>query len=149
MDENQGDQGKKTNASPEHKPKNTSQKDVAPPGSIGRAAGGVPGLGLGAFSTKRMGHTAEAKSDAQNGSEQAHATNDLPIAVRTDDEEIDAQSEADGYQLKYMDEIKEIGHGSPEEDSRPRISQSDYAKAFRQARDRTNEIQNGKDRELE
>lgn len=53
-DDDLGDQGKKTNTSPVHKPEQSKQYDVAPKGSVGRSPGGLPALGLGSSNTGRQ-----------------------------------------------------------------------------------------------
>lgn len=125
-DDDLGDQGKKANTSPVHKPEQSKQYDVAPKGSVGRSRGGLPALGLGPSTSGRQrfqqtegqsldqGQETENKIIFRRNPEQAQAKDDRPIAVETGVKEIDQDSKDKGFQLKTEDEIKKLGH--PEKD---------------------------------
>jgi hypothetical protein len=111
MDDDHNDKGKKTNASPEHKPQNASQKDVAPPGSVGRAPAGPPTPGLGSKGLgQALDQSTNQKIDFRKNLDQAPAKDDRPVAIETDDKAVNQDSEAKGFQLKTETEIKELGH---------------------------------------
>ena len=125
-DDDLGDQGKKTNASPVHKPEHGKQYDVAPKGSVGRAPGGLPSLGLGSSNTGRQtvqqtdgqsldqGQEADKKIVFRQNPEQSQAKDDRPIAEKTDDDVVNKLSEEQGFQLKTIDEIKKLAHPEKE-----------------------------------
>jgi len=138
-DDDFSDKGKKTNASPTHKPQDSQQFDVAPTGSVGRKP---PGLSLGSNTTRRL----PTKSLEQGKSEQAK--DERPIAVDSDDPQVNADSDAKGYRRLTMEQIKAEAHGQAErDDGRPQITQSDYAKAFRRAHDNTRQMYKDKGHE--
>ncbi|MBI1492014.1 hypothetical protein [Halocynthiibacter styelae] len=62
---------------------------------------------------------------------------------------MDQDSEAQGQQLKTMEEIRELASASKNKEEGPKIPQSDYAKAFRQARQDTFDMQNSKDVDID
>ena len=142
--------GSRDNTEHDHTPDTARHYANAPPGSLGTNS--LPGLSLGG-STRSKWKTQVGEQAGQGSPEisqepvQAEPVKDeRPIAVKTGDADVDRQSEADGYQLKTMDEIRDMAHGKPEaQDSGPRISQSAYAAAFRRARDG---IQRERDQEI-
>ena len=111
MSDDEDDQGKKTNASPEHVPKNAVRDDVAPHGSVGRKPAG---LTLGGGSARRQ-VTREAdqpepdqKITFRRSQDQAkeQGQDDRPIALDTKDMEVNADTDAKGEKRLSMEEIK-------------------------------------------
>ena len=141
-DDDLGDQGKKTNTSPVHKPAHARQYDMAPGGTVGRRAGGLPGV---TNKGPDQQHQVDPKIDFRKGQSQEKEDN-RPIAVKTGDKDVDRDSVSQGQRLMSMDDIKAQGHRKSEEQqqSGPRISQSDFAKAFRQAHGKTQGLQQSK-----
>ncbi|WP_424973313.1 hypothetical protein [Dinoroseobacter sp. S76] len=140
---------KKDNADPQHKPKDLSRDDVAPTGSVARPSA-PPGLSLGGASrTIQTGDQSQQASSSQRLDPEPEP-HTRPIAIRSGDPEVDRQSEAEGQQVRSMDEIREMaGTKEPEPSGdRPEFSQSDYAKAFRQAHGQTAQMQRSKDQEI-
>ena len=204
MSDRRDDEGPRDNTSPEHKPENAANTSKAPKGSIG-LQNSHPSLNLGGAQNREFTFVLEA--DEQHKADQTTpAPEDTrPIAIKSGDKEIDAQSEADGFQLKSQEEIDQLsgedtpdqpqnsyddmmqsdgstpfqatndpevnqhykdrgetavpqslGSGEPSQSNnpkagydRPQMSQSDYARAFQQASERTNEISKSKEQDIE
>lgn len=128
----------------EPKPEGVQQPGAAPKGHLGHKP-----------ATPAPGGTTQARTATQKleqtGQQQAQPVEDnRPIAEKTGVPEIDKQSEERGQKLMTKDEIKaksremEAAKDASLKSEGPQVSQSDYAKAFRQARDRTNAMQKSK-----
>jgi hypothetical protein len=131
MDEDQGDEGKKTNASPEHKPKHAVDGDVAPQGSVGRPAASpaTPGLGT---SAKRL---VEDKSvPPAQAPKQAEMKDDREVFFETDDPEVNADAQKTDRMIGKESPDHPDNKDQEQTAEGPQFSQSDYAKAFREAR---------------
>ncbi|WP_424991315.1 hypothetical protein [Fluviibacterium sp. S390] len=119
----------KDNTGLEPKPEGVQQPGAAPKGHLGhKPASPAPG---GTTQARTVTQKLE-----QSGRQQAQPVEDTrPIAVKTGDEQIDKQSEENGQQVMSMDDIKAKAHGedASQKSEGPQVSQSDYAKAFRQA----------------
>lgn len=123
----------KDNTGLEPKPEGVQQPGAAPKGHLGhRPATPAPGGTV-------QPRTATQKLE-QSGPQQTQAGEDnRPIAQKTGVPEIDKQSEERGQQLMTFDEIKakskemEAVKEASQKSEGPQVSQSDYAKAFRQA----------------
>lgn len=150
MSEDDQNESKKDNATRKHKPDFATDKNYAPTGSVGLH---VPTQGLGTTKTLYFEYqVTENEPSASQESEQAEPVEDTrPIAIETDDQEVNAQSEKDGFQLLSEDEIKAQANPNEAEEKfeTPQISQSDYAKAFRRAHGQSNEQQKSKGPDLE
>lgn len=131
---NDDDRGSKDNTGHEHKPDHAKANENAPTGSLGTNRISTPSLGLGGSS--QQNRTAQQAKQTQQSPDQKtqQAEDNRPIAIKTNDEEVNAQSEADGQQLMTQEEINAKGNPQEQPGDRPQFSQSDYAKAFRQAR---------------
>lgn len=112
-DQDRDRRAKKTNTDLEAKPKDAVRADMAPKGSLGtepsRTVAPTPTLGLGSTGSQRR--TFEAPD--QESLEQQQADRDAeieakkPLAIKTGDPEIDAQSKAEGFRLVTEAELKE------------------------------------------
>lgn len=185
-DDDQSKRGTRDNTGRDHKPANVQNNENAPTGQLGTNRLTQPSLSLGGGS-KRKWATQSGEIDtgsAEQSEPTQPAQDNRPIAEKTGVEEIDKQSEANGFQLKTMDEIKAMAaaqateqakgpeqsgdsffetdnkavndmynktdtmipkespehrnytdHGkvSPRDDGRPKVTQSNYERAFRQA----------------
>lgn len=100
MSDDDNDKGKKTNASPEHKPKDVARKDVAPTGSVGRQPAG---LSLGGGATRR-----HVRQEAEQQETE-------PRIVFRENQE---QDKADDKSLPELDPNKDIAiaTGNPQHD---------------------------------
>ena len=114
MSDDEDDKGKKTNASPEHKPKDVARNDVAPIGSVGRNPAGLSGPGLGTSSQGRVvdqtSHQPQPdqKITFRRSQDQAkdQGQDDRPIALDSKDMEVNADTDAKGERRLSMEEIK-------------------------------------------
>lgn len=121
----------KDNTGLEPKPEGAGQSGAAPKGHLGhKPATPAPG------GTTQARQNTQAISGATEQEQTQPVEDTRPIAVKTDVPEIDKQSEARGQQLMSIDDIKAKAHGEDDASQKsegPQVSQSDYAKAFRQA----------------
>ncbi|WP_417261455.1 hypothetical protein [Celeribacter sp.] len=149
------------NTSPEHNYKDANNNADGPKGTSGIIRTPPPSLGLGR-STKRVRVYMDfevkegADSQAPKKSDEEKRTDylkSLPegttFTAKTGDAEVDKKSLADGDVPVTKEELKSLKAQEAEKQKGPQISQSDYAKAFRQAHGQTNDFQRGKDREIE
>lgn len=146
MADDDDEKGSRDNTGRDSKPKSAQNRDNAPTGSLGTNKLTPQSPGLGGSTKRRKATQALEQSGKVAEPAQSQATtpekDDRPIAVKTDVTGIDQQSEKDGFQLKSLDEIKALA-GTKEETQKPqgpRILQSDFAKAFRTARDQTRDM---------
>lgn len=123
------DDGKKNprdNVSPKLKPKDAKNENVAPAGHMG-IANNSPSLNLGSgVKVVNVSYQMVVQENEQSPEQtelKAEVEDTRPIAVATGDKDIDAQSEADGFQLKTQDEINELSgvdqQGEPLEPDQP------------------------------
>ncbi|WP_114964083.1 hypothetical protein [Tritonibacter mobilis] len=119
-DDENHDKGRKTNADRDFKPMRGKRQGFAPRGMVGRPPAGAP--------------SREQTPPQQTQRPEPAAQTNKPYAVKTGVAAIDKQSIADGYQLKTEAELKAMAQGEKKQLDRPRVSQSAFAKSFRQAR---------------
>lgn len=153
MSKDDKNRSKKDNSAPKHKPDNIADSDHAPPGSVGLH---VPSQGLGTSKTLYL-EIQVSENQLNPGPElskeekRAEYLKSLPqstvFAPITGDEDIDKQSSKNGEILVTKEEYESLKGAQKAEG--PQISQSDYAKAFRRASGRTNEIYKGKSNEID
>ncbi|MEE4212425.1 MAG: hypothetical protein V2I43_24540 [Parvularcula sp.] len=118
------ERGRKDNAGKEHKPKDVGRYDHALSGSVGQArvSGLTPRLGLGG-NTQRMRSAQDLEPSEQKivfrkSQEQERTEDNRPLALDTEDHEVNADTDAKGERRISMEDIKrEAGTDrSPEEE---------------------------------
>ena len=125
-DENR-DKGRKTNADRDFKPRHGQRDGQAPRGSVGRPPASMAGPGLGTSSTRRAGHAAET----QEPKKYLDPSKDTrPVFHETGDKSTDK------FYQKTHRMIPKDQPGKGVVADRPKVSQSAFAKSFRQAHDR-------------
>lgn len=154
MSDDEDDKGKKTNASPEHIPKNVAQDGAVPTGSIGRKPAGLSGPGLGSSSRGRVRDQTshQPQAGASQPTKAEPAKDDSIGFPETDDPAVNADHQKRERMIskESREHPDHPQHGVPEQKAEgPKMTQSDYAQAFRRARDRTRQIQNDKGHELD
>lgn len=112
MSNRQEDEGPRDNTSPEHKPENTANSSKAPKGSIGRQ-NSHPSLNLGGAQNREFTFVLEADEPHESAQTTRDPEDTRPIAITSGDKEVDAQSQADGFQLKTQDEIDQLSGVDP------------------------------------
>lgn len=148
------------NTSPEHNYKDANNDADGPKGTSGIIRT-PPSLGLGS-STKSVrvymdfevkegaDRQAPEKSDEEK---RADYLKSLPegttFTAKTGDAEVDKKSLADGDVPVTKEDLKSLKAQEAEKQQRPQISQSDYAKAFRQAHGQTQAFQKDKGPEID
>lgn len=146
MSDNDDDRAKKDNAGKEHKPEHAQDNENAPRGSsgIGRTFG--PSLGLGG-SRQRQANTQAAEQTAperkepkqnQGKTPERHhdpANDPRPVFHETED-----KATNDFYKKTHRMIPKDAPERGVSQEG-PRVSQSDFAKAFRQVSAKTQSMQ--------
>lgn len=130
------DKGRKTNADRDHKPSHEARKGYAPRGAEGRPAASGPTPGLGTRATRQVAD----RSTEQSPQAAPTQKQDNRVAFpETNDREVNAH---------YQKTERMIGKDDPQHPDNaqkkaegPRVSQSDYAKAFRRATDKSRSTQ--------
>lgn len=147
------------NTAPEYRPKNAKSKADAPKGTSG-ILGTPASLDMGG-PTKIVRMTVDVvvsdeipfsqQPELTDAEKRAEYLKNLPqstvFAPITGDEDIDNQSRKNGEVPVTKEEYESLKGAQKAEG--PQISQSDYAKAFRRASGRTNEIYKGKSNEID
>lgn len=147
------------NTSPEHNYKNANNDADGPKGTSGIIRT-PPGPSLGSSTkTIRMVVDVEVQPDAPQAPEKsdeekrADYLKSLPegttFTAQTGDAEVDKKSLADGDVPATKEELKSLKAQEAEKQKGPQISQSDYAKAFRQAHGQTQAFQKDKGHEID
>lgn len=130
---NDEDKGRKTNTDRDLKPEEAHRADHAPRGAQGRPAAGLSGPGLGTSARSRvLDQTAKEPTREQSADP---AKDSRPVFKETGDKEIDTHYR-ETHRMVSKDESERGVSGEG-----PRVSQSDYAKAFRQASAQTQSMQ--------
>jgi hypothetical protein len=140
-DDDDDKKGSRDNTGRDHKPANARNNENAPRGQLGTNRLTPPGLSLGGRSPKTWAtQTAEQKPQSQDN--QAYS-------IATGDEAVDKQAAETNRVISREEAEKMIGRENvarhldekPQKPEGPRISQSDFAKAFRQANQKTQSMQ--------
>lgn len=159
MTNDDDDKGRKTNADRDHKPAHEARNGYAPRGAEGRPSASGPTPGLGTSSHGRLlDQTSQQTNHGQGNeriqfrkSEDKQADPDKTYVIATGDKDVDSQAAKSDNVVSRERAETMIGKEGvsrhlgevPEQEGQnegPRISQSDYAKAFRAARDSTNTL---------
>jgi hypothetical protein len=159
---NSDDEKPKDNISPRLKPKSAQNKTLAPNGNLG-----IRGLDLPSqFSSTHQilditvrvavdGSVAKEQTDAEKRAEYLETLPEsTSFTAVTTDKDVDRKSIKDGdvpVTQEEMDALKANKAAKKEnvKPEGPKVSQSDFAKAFRDAQDRTWELQQKNDHEIE
>lgn len=104
MTDDNDDPGRKKNTDRDFKPAEGKRIDFSPRGTVGHSPAGLQGPGLGTPS-KRQQSFEQVQSQS---TEQEPEKDTRPVAIMTGDPDVDRQSEEEGFQLKTMDELKEL-----------------------------------------
>jgi len=153
------------NTSPEHKPSNARNYDNAPKGQMGtrqRVSIPTPTNGVKivdvsfrmevpeqSTSTSDIAHTPEKSDEEKRADYLKSLPEGTTFTAKTGDAEVDKKSLADGDVPVTKEELKSLKAQEAEKQQGPQISQSDYAKAFRQAHGQTQAFQKDKGHEID
>lgn len=158
------DEHSRDNTSPKYKPKDSVDKGYAPPGQLGTQPGGPTPTGVGGVKVVRMtvdvavqDNEPEPSPELTPEEQRAEYLNNLPegttFTALTGDKAVDEQSVERGevpVTENELDKLKSQDNENPKANyDRPQMSQSDYARAFRQASERTNEVYKSKGQDIE
>ncbi|MGH1466136.1 MAG: hypothetical protein ACRBBQ_12325 [Cognatishimia sp.] len=136
------------NVSPKLKPKDAKNENVAPAGHMGienNPSSLDLGSGVRVVNVSYQMVVQENEASPEQTELQAEVQDTRPIAIATGDKDIDAQSEAEGFQLKTQDEINELSgveqNGEPLEpeqsaNSFDEMMQDDGSTQFQRTNDR-------------
>lgn len=106
------ERGQKDNTAKEHKPKDQARYDHAPTGSLGQERISAPAPGLGtagrsSFQTQEIdGSAQDQKIQFRKSEDQTPGQDTRPIAVDTDDPEVNQQTDDRGDRRMSMEDIK-------------------------------------------
>ena len=136
MADNDDDRGKKDNTGQEHKPDHAQANENAPTGNIGTNRTFGPSLGMGGIRQARN-TTHAAEQTQQTGKSQQQDTRD--VFPETNDPEVNAHHQK-AERMISKDDPQHPDNAQKKAEG-PRVSQSDFAKAFRQASAKTQSMQ--------
>lgn len=133
---NDDKRGSKDNADRQHKPKSAQNYEHAPRGHLG--TNNLLGPGIGGSTSPRI-NTSKTEHTEQEPQKHVDPTkDDRVVFFETDDPEVNAQWQ------KTHRMIPKDGEGRGVTKEGPSISQSDFAKAFRQAHGQTQAMRQSK-----
>lgn len=138
MSDDDDKRGSRDNTGNEHKPRQAQNYQNAPPSQLGTGRLKSPVPGVGGASGPRLDTRRTVKTTQT--SEQTQQKDNRPVFTETGDKEVDAH---------HAKEERMIGKDSPEHPDNagkksvegPKVSQSDFAKAFRRAHGQTRAMQ--------
>ncbi|WP_208349000.1 hypothetical protein [Pseudaestuariivita rosea] len=136
------DKGVKDNTSPDFRPKYAKSKDKAPGGHMGREPAGLSFSPTGTSRVVRVTmEFDEPPEPTANTQDRTPPEDTRPTAIDPNDSEVEAFYNE--YRYISEEEAKGAGDTAAEkaEPEDPQPSQTEYAKAFRRARDRTIAVQ--------
>jgi hypothetical protein len=145
-DDDDDKKGSRDNTGREHKPENAQNKENAPSGQLGTNRLIVQGLSLGGGSkprqaTQKIDQTPPPPGQGKNAEP---AKDNRPVFHETNDPDVNRHYKQDHRMIpkdspQHPDNPNKGAEAQKPEG--PRISQSDFAKAFRQANQKTQSMQ--------
>ena len=138
-DENR-EKGRKTNTDRDFKPRHEKRNERAPRGMMGRPAASMSGPGLGTSSVNRVADSSERQEPKKHIDPPKDTR---PVFHETGDKETDKF-----YQKSHRMIPKDQAAKGVVAD-RPKVSQSAFAKSFRQARDQAPKVNKPKGPEID
>lgn len=151
MSSDDDDKGSKDNVGRKHKPSHAKDQDHAPTGSKGTVLSAAPILGLGGTGQRKG--TTQAVEQSSQSSGQAQPANDKQEKFpETTDQDVnkfygETQHMIPKDSAEHPDNAKKMSAEDKLEG--PRISQSEYARAFQQARDSSKSFEKSKSKGLD
>ena len=128
-DDESRDQGRKTNTDRDFKPRHEKRKEHAPRGAMGRAPAGPGGQRVRMTETESQGPKGPGKPIEKDG---------RPVFFEQKDQDVNREYQKT-HRMIGLDSPQHPDYKAPQNEKkqhdRPKVSQSAFAKSFRQAHD--------------